>query len=287
MPKMAIDRPVTEDVRNFLFVPGFFLLLGTLSMLKFTLVAAPLSAIACLLVTVSKCYSLWYPVREPGSIFPAISALGIAYPQKLVYQSGFATVGVLLGVHIYIFRETILKPHFSKNHVLAKTADNCVWYGFQAAFGAALQGLYTLQVNMSLQNLLHWGGAILFMSGAMQHAQLSTDLYMKHGPEYEIEVLDIPEIRQIAYFRSLILKYSSVLMFAPMILGQIFFAGTNSTDNTEAETETSNGPAAPPSQEQQSPAMMNSMGLMQWVIILQFSVYFCSYAVDLWFIDRL
>ena len=26
---------------------------------------------------------------------------------------------------------------------------------------------------------------------------------------------------------------------------------------------------------------------MQWVIILQFSIYFCSYAVDLWFIDRL
>ena len=65
---------------------------------------------------------------------------------------------------------------------------------------------------------------ILFMSGAMQHAQLSTDLYMKHGPEFDVEVLDIPEIRQIAYFRSLILKYSSVMMFAPMILGQIFFA---------------------------------------------------------------
>ena len=84
-------------------------------------------------------------VSSPGTeaIFPAISALGIAYPQKLVYQSGFATVGVLLGIHIYVFRETILKPHFSKNPVLAKTADNCVWYGFQAAFGAGLQGLFT------------------------------------------------------------------------------------------------------------------------------------------------
>ena len=176
-----------------------------------------------------------------GNISCYIGIGHIAYPQKLVYQSGFATVGVLLGIHIYVFRDTILKPHFSKNRVLSKTADNCVWYGFQAALGAGLQGLYTLQVNMSLQNLVHWGGAILFMSGAMQHAQLSTDLYMKHGPEFDVEVLDIPEIRQIAYFRSLILKYSSVMMFAPMILGQIFFASGNNTDNSQAETKTSEG----------------------------------------------
>ena len=27
---------------------------------------------------------------------------------------------------------------------------------------------------------------------------------------------------------------------------------------------------------------MNGMGLSQWMIIFQFAVYFCTYAVDLW-----
>ena len=98
MPKMAIDRPITDDVRNWLVIPGIFLLLGTSSMQKYILVAAPLSAIVMLLITVGKCYSLWWPVREPGAIFPAISALGIAYPQKLIYQAGFGTVGILLAI---------------------------------------------------------------------------------------------------------------------------------------------------------------------------------------------
>ena len=267
MPKMAIDRPITDDVRNWLVIPGIFLLLGTLSMQKYILVAAPLSAIVMLLITVGKCYSLWWPVREPGAIFPAISALGIAHPQKLIYQAGFGTVGILLAIHIYCFREVILKPHFYKNHAVAKIAQDCVWYGFQAAFGCSLQGMYTLQVNMSMQNLFHWGGAMLFMFGAMQHAQLSTELYTKYAEEFDIELLDIPEIKQVAYFRSLILKYSSVLMFAPMILGQVFFASTNSATNGQVanrqESKTTEGPSPPPEQQPQSPATMNSMGLMR------------------------
>ena len=108
---------------------------------------------------------------------------------------------------------------------------------------------------------------MLFMFGAMQHAQLSTELYTKYAEEFDIELLDIPEIKQVAYFRSLILKYSSVLMFAPMILGQVFFASTNSATNGQVanrqESKTTEGPSPPPEQQPQSPATMNSMGLMR------------------------
>ena len=40
-----------------------------------------------------------------------------------------------------------------------------------------LQGVVVLRRELSVQSVIHWGGAILFIVGAMRHGKASNDLY--------------------------------------------------------------------------------------------------------------
>lgn len=74
-------------------------------------------------------------------------------------------------------------------------------------------------------------------------------------------------------------------MFVPIILAQVIFA-SSTKEETAAVTASAiaaaakRGEQAPPPMP--DPKTMNTMGIMQWAIILQFAVYFCTYAVDLY-----
>ncbi|CAK0836216.1 unnamed protein product [Prorocentrum cordatum] len=55
--------------------------------------------------------------------------------------------------------------------------DSCLRWAHCSALGVAVQGGVTLVRELCLQNFVHWGGAVLFMAGAVQHAKASVDLY--------------------------------------------------------------------------------------------------------------
>ena len=269
---VAKDRDVPDWVYTWRALPVCLGLLGctSLSGSRSLHVMASVACITCLLLTVLTAYVLWFPIREPGVYFPAISALGVAHPQRLVYQYGFAVVGITLAIHIHTFREVLVSPHllFDNDIRRKKMADDCIWYGYLAAAGAGLQGLFTLEMKTSPQSFIHWGSAMMFMMGSMHHSQMSSVLYAEATSQGRL--LQNEWVATAANFREALLKYSSVIMFAPMILSQVFFASKNNDKNENKDISTA------------SPAMMNAMGLMQWSIILQFSIYFLSYAMDIW-----
>ena len=269
----AKDRAVPPWVHRWCVLPLALVLIGfsSLTGVKGMWIAAPVACISCLFLTVSTAYVLWYPLREPGVLFPAISALGVAKPQKLVYQFGFVGVGITLATHVFIVREVLVNQHlmFDDDIRRKNMANNCIWYGYLAAIGAGLQGLFTLEMKLSPKSFVHWGSAVMFMMGSMNHSQLSQQLYTEASAHSAL--LQIPLVAKISAFRTALLKYSSFIMFAPMLASQIF-------SSSSPQKKEDVNPDVKPSQ----PGMMNAMGLMQWCIILQFSFYFLSYAVDLW-----
>ena len=264
---------------------------------KFRIVAilAPLGSMSCVLWTLATCYYMWRTgpnLRDPRVIFPAISELGASMPEHRVYQVGFAVTGALLTVHIWLFSQLVL-PRLLEygNSELQQHADSAVNWGYVSAAGVVLQGVFTLELKLSAQSCIHWAGAIAFMSGAMNHAQESKQLY-----DGALELTDhVPLLRHGALLntvevRRFIVDYSSVFMFLPIILAQVLFASGGPPPAIPAP------PAGASAAERQrhaalvqqqenapDPKMMNTMGVMQWAIILQFAVYFCTYAVDLWF----
>ena len=74
-------------------------------------------------------------------------------------------------------------------------------------------------------------------------------------------------------------------------MAQIFFASQGSSTPPPPDVPPSATPAERAEIERVArethaqlpdPKTMNTMGAMQWAIILQFAVYFCTYAIDLY-----
>eukprot|EP00662_Eupelagonemidae_sp_cell21_P005404 gene5404-21465_t len=100
------------------------------------------------------------------------SELGVDGPQRRVYQVGFGSVGVLLALSVRLHqRRAMSKPHLlaAAPHSRAMV-EELRTEGYKAAAGVALQGVCTLQHQLSLQSFAHWGGAVLFVMGASAHA---------------------------------------------------------------------------------------------------------------------
>ena len=256
-------------------------------------ILAPLGSMSCVLITLGMCYYLWRTgdnIRDARVIFPAISELGAAMPEQRVYQVGFAITGLLLALHIRLFSQIVLPKLLEHATTEMQTnADLAISWGYYSAAGVVLQGVFTLEMKVSMQSMVHWGGAVLFMSGAMNHAQASKSLYQSaiETSSDHLDFLRNEHLLMAVNFRKLILDYSSFVMFVPIILAQIFFASGGSP--TAAETTAIAAAAAaaarrgePPQPANPDPKTMNTMGVMQWAIILQFAVYFCTYAVDLY-----
>lgn len=259
-------------------------------------VLAPLGSMSGLLWTVFTCYSMWRSgpnIRDSRVIFPAISELGASMPEHRVYQVGFAVTGVLLAVHVHLFSQIVLPQLLDLgNSEMQQHADNAVWYGYLAAAGVVAQGVFTLEMQLSAQSCIHWAGAIMFMNGAMNHAQESKALYaaaMQFSDH--VPLLRSPFLTSTVAVRKFIVDYSSMFMFLPVVLVQIFFASQGSSPPPVPEIPASATPAERAEIERVArethaqmpdPKTMNTMGAMQWAIIFQFAVYFCTYAVDLY-----
>merc|ERR1712129_455861 len=116
---------------------------------------------------------------------------------------------------------------------------------------------------------------MLFMMGAMQHGRASNEMYERatvlvgasmEGSGALKQLLAGRGVPTAMWLRRIILDYSSVAMFAVPVLMQVL------PRSTTQEPQTVDG---------MDPTTMNTMGLMQWGIILQFAVYFCTYTADI------
>jgi len=160
----------------------------------------------------------------------------------------------------------------------------CLQWGHAAAIGAGMQGVFTLEREISPRCFIHWGGAILFMAGAMQHAKASNELY-DAALASQVPLLLECGVRRALRLRHLILDYSSVVVFGASLLMQVMPRSSSSSEEassaidlgTKASTKGAGGPDKMPFDSR----TMNAMGLMQWAIIFQFAIYFCSYTFDM------
>merc|ERR1719310_812489 len=117
-----------------------------------------------------------------------------------------------------------------------------------------------------MQSIIHWGGAILFMLGAMRHGKASNDLYDSAVERKEPWVAEGgASLKQVMKIRHFILDRSSMVIFLIPLAMQAF-------------PQAKDGPDL---------RMTNAMGLMQWILIFQFAVFFLTYVVDMRVFARL
>eukprot|EP00450_Noctiluca_scintillans_P017440 CAMPEP_0194535302 /NCGR_PEP_ID=MMETSP0253-20130528/73795_1 /TAXON_ID=2966 /ORGANISM="Noctiluca scintillans" /LENGTH=293 /DNA_ID=CAMNT_0039381061 /DNA_START=145 /DNA_END=1022 /DNA_ORIENTATION=+ len=151
--------------------------------------------------------------------------------------------------------------------------DRCLWRGHLAATGVVLQGVFTLSRELCPQSFIHWGGAVLFMGGAMQHARVSNELYAL-AVNRKASIADHRAVRVVHMVRHIIMEYSSMLLFLIPLALQVLPAATS--DETIKDS----------SGKDVDPRMVNAMGLMQWGLIFEFAFYFLTYVVDLFVVVR-
>lgn len=151
--------------------------------------------------------------------------------------------------------------------------NNLTWWGHAAAIGVALQGVFTLESQCTPQCFVHWGGAILFMVGAQHHGKSSNELY-DGASEQGLPFLKQPGVSAALKLRHFILDYSSMAMFMIPLMMQ--FGPALSAGQSENATTTTDAEKLPFDAK-----TMNMMGIMQWGIILQFAIFFCTYTADL------
>ena len=146
------------------------------SRIPIVVILAPLGSMTCVLFTLAICYYLWRTgsnIRDPRVIFPAISELGASMPEQRFYQVGFAITGLLLALHIRLFSQLVLPKmlEHDTSTEIKNQAELAISWGYYSAVGVILQGVFTLEMKLSMQSMIHWGGAVLFMSGAMNHGK--------------------------------------------------------------------------------------------------------------------
>eukprot|EP00928_Gymnodinium_smaydae_P032465 TRINITY_DN23504_c0_g3_i1.p1 TRINITY_DN23504_c0_g3~~TRINITY_DN23504_c0_g3_i1.p1 ORF type:complete len:371 (+),score=79.27 TRINITY_DN23504_c0_g3_i1:53-1114(+) len=209
------------------------------------------------------------PVRVPGEAGGSGSREGMC--QSFDAEKGCWSVALEAG-EVQLYKPEALLRLASEAD--ARQLQSLVWWGHVSAAGIITQGLVTLShEGVGPQNLVHWGGAITFMLGAQLHAQASNELY-GDAADRGAPLLQSAWVRLALRMREIILNYSSVAMFAvPLVMQFVPEASGSNDGNATATIEVNGAPF--------DPKMMNMMGLMQWGIIGQFALYFCSYTLDL------
>jgi len=237
--------------------------------------AAPLCSLLWYVLTVSWCYWLHSPLLADGVFAPAISEMAVSRPARLVYRVGFGLCGLLLAVtmlEVFVLTE---KHHaFIKGNETEQGSSNAevplgIGWGLLAAGGVALQGVCTLRVEGGAETVLHLGGAMLAMMGAMQHGAAS-NAWFSALPE------DSPLLRQGRGAWGLWLRRDAMqqatasggglllLLFAiPLVMQAASRMGKSSGGS----------------------AMVNGMGLMQWAIVAGIALFFSTYTLDLMALD--
>lgn len=178
--------------------------------------------------TVLKCYLLCKQQGKlpPGFVFPAISALGTAHPEKRFYQLGFSTAGIFVAI------TTILVGKFIGPHILLNRTGKDLAFaqeqlasmtrtGLVMAAGTALQGIFTLELQMSMQSIIHWAGAMAFMYGAMTHANITNELYEDSSVKFPSPLFQTPALAYSLSFKKLCLQVPLMMFVLPLLM-QVF-----------------------------------------------------------------
>jgi len=238
--------------------------------------AAPLCSLLWYVLTVSWCYWLHSPLLADGVFAPAISEMAVSHPARLVYRVGFGLCGLLLAVTMLEVSILTEKHHAVKTAVETPQGSPSeevslgVGWGLMAAGGVALQGICTLRVEGGEETVLHLGGAMLAMMGAMWHGAAS-NAWFSALPE------DSPLLRKGHGAWGLWLRRDAMqqatangggllllLLFAiPLIMQAASRMGKSSSGS----------------------AMVNVMGLMQWAIVAGIALFFSTYTLDLIAVD--
>jgi len=272
-------------------------LIVTMALYTFNSVICALLPCVCfiqLLLTVGVCYALFLPrIAGTSIVFPAISELGIYTPEKFAYQLGFGMVGLMLLATIHVFDKKV-SPQLLEALSEASSRQlvvEAVNYGYYAAFGVILQGICTLNTTMSPEVALHFVGAFVFCSYGMHHCNSVRQLFEAGlSAEHQTLFFSHPYIRRTVEVRTVCLdKFPLLFVLVPIMFQayQVLFKGgaqlggnANLQNQTQGNVDAGGGTET--AAQEENPTLKNIMGLVQWLIILQVAVYFCTYAVDFW-----
>lgn len=282
------------------------------SVAQFFVSFLPLGGAVTVTITCWKCYWLTRGQGkfQPGITFPPISALGVANPEMFFYQAGFTITGLLLVATIVAFKFYML-PHLlaalreeaaDKGVALASGAMRD---GMWMAVGVIAQGLFTLEMKISPRSLVHWGGALVFVMFAMRHCNAAVELYglalenEKMSPlrwSYQLKKLCVSSpmwlfIIPIGWQVYASSRPDSIGLSLAQITSDLMnlsiqelrqrLSEYGSTEMSEDKKELTTLLANHLHTRQSSAGMENGMGLMQWMIVGSFVLYFATYSFDL------
>lgn len=217
----------------------------------------PTSIVVWIFITIAGCYWLHKPLSSPQAILPGISEMGIAPPARGVYRSGSATIGLLIACTVWL-HSTLLLPHLADSVAAGRAAESANM-GYVAALGVAIQGLFTLETRLSLQTLLHFLGRIAFVLGTMWHADASNALFMDLG---DMTLAFSPVARMAISVRRVCSEGLPTMLFMVPVCLQLW---------TWLRRTHSHGGR-----------LQHVTGLAQWALVLNFAVFYFTYAFDFW-----
>lgn len=224
----------------------------------------PIAAVLWLLATLSCCYRLHKPFLEAGVWVPAISEMVVTDTGRRVYQYGFSLVGLLFGCTMKLYDVLLMPQVLASEGSEVTSVSHSIALGYLAAAGVVLQGLLTLESQLSWRSLLHFGGAIMFVMGTMHHATLSNALLasVKDTPL----VVGSLKAQWAMVVRRFCSEYGPVALMVLPLGHQV--VRRVSPQKGEAGAGTT--------------GIQNAMGMAQWALVLNFAVFFSSYAGDFW-----
>lgn len=220
-------------------------------------VMLPACVLLWIVATLAGCYWLHRPLITPEAALPGISEMGIAPPARGVYRSGSATVGLLLACTVRLY-SMLLLPHLADSNAAARAPESTNM-GYVAALGVAVQGVFTLETSVSPQTSLHFAGAIAFVLGTMWHADASNALFADLG---DSALALSPAARIAIGLRRVCSEGLPVmLMLVPAGLEAWQWATSNQLKGGR---------------------LQNIISAAQWAVVLNFGVFYCTYACDFW-----
>lgn len=216
----------------------------------------PTSVLIWIITTLAGCYWLHRPLSAPEAVLPGISEMGVAPPARGVYRGGSAMVGLSLASTIRLY-STLLLPHLVDGAAAGRAAESTNM-GYVAALGVALQGVFTLETGLSAQTLLHFAGAIAFVLGTMWHADASNALFADLG---DTALAASPAARVAIGVRRACSEGLPVMLLLVPVGLQVWHWATGSESKGR---------------------LQNMIGIAQWALVLNFAVFYCTYACDFW-----
>ncbi|CAE8690093.1 unnamed protein product, partial [Polarella glacialis] len=227
------------------------------------------------LITLFSCRWLHQPLIVPEAILPGIWELGTVPPARGVFRCGFATVGLLLSCTVRMYESLVLVPHLSET-----TAEGQAWVtacaGYMAAAGLAVQGLCSLDTGscskMTLRVLLHVAGSLAFLLGSAWHART----FLKICNELSHTGLGASIVFQVAMLLRQLLAFCA---FAIGVGGPLAFAASRLSDRFDSM-------AFGGLSREKVPGLKSFIALWQWVLVVNFALFYCTYTLDFWVILR-